>query len=213
MTSASVCVVRQEFIHTQTCFPGESLQHIGRSRVNAVRKVCDRRLAHSDALRKVGLFGLGTVQVVSKSFHMPDSIAIGYFDAIGSSYARVRHAFAMGKTKHRTVLDRAMEALGDKYPREKPTQIRLAHLAGVKQPSVNGWGEDGSYPSMPTAVKLAEALDVCVEWLLTERGPKFAQKSLQADQQLFPLISDWSKLKDEQRRQIVRYADFIKTEK
>lgn len=65
---------------------------------------------------------------------------------------------------------------------------------------------------MPTAVRLAQSLDICVEWLLTERGPKYAQKSLQADEQLIPLISSWSNLKPEQKRQITRYADFVKSE-
>jgi DNA-binding XRE family transcriptional regulator len=129
-----------------------------------------------------------------------DSIAIGYFDAIGSSYADLGH-------------DRAMEALAEKYPRERPTQTKLAQLASVSQPSVNGWGEPDSYPSMPTAVKLAEKLDICVEWLLTERGPKYAQKAFRTDQDIIPLISTWSDLEDDQKRQIIRYADFIKTEK
>lgn len=68
-------------------------------------------------------------------------------------------------------------------------------------------------PQWEPAVRLAESLDICVEWLLTERGPKYAQRSLKADQALLPIIGSWSDLRDDQKRQILRYADFIKTEK
>lgn len=101
-----------------------------------------------------------------------------------------------------------MEALAERYPREKPTQQRLAALAGVKQPSVNDWHD--RYPSMDTAVRLATNLGVCVEWLLTERGPKHPPKATQDD--LGSLAAVWPQLDEQQRAQIARYADFLKEE-
>jgi transcriptional regulator with XRE-family HTH domain len=53
----------------------------------------------------------------------------------------------------------------------KPTQTGAGRLIGLSQPSVNDWTL-GSYPTMENAIALAEKLNVTVEWLLTERGPK-----------------------------------------
>lgn len=99
-----------------------------------------------------------------------------------------------------------MEALRERYPREKPTQTRLAALAGVRQPTVNDWKE--AYPTMETAVRLAENLNVCVEWLWTERGPKHPPKSADV-----PLATVWPELDEDQRTQVERFADFLKQEK
>jgi hypothetical protein len=53
----------------------------------------------------------------------------------------------------------------------KPTQTGAGKLIGITQPSVNEW-VGGAKPSMENAIDLATKLNVCVEWLLTERGPK-----------------------------------------
>lgn len=102
-----------------------------------------------------------------------------------------------------------MEALREKFPRDKPTQAKLAALAGVKQPSVNDW-RDGS-PAIDTGVRLAIALEVCVEWLYTERGPKRPPKA--APEQLGPLSPFWASLDSSQKEQLARFADFLKSEK
>lgn len=105
--------------------------------------------------------------------------------------------------KLRSVYERAMEALGERFPRDKPTQGRLATLAGVKQPSVNDW-KDG-YPAMDTAVRLATGLGVCVEWLLTERGPK--RPPTPDDPTLALLLSQ---LDDRQKARLARLAEALK---
>lgn len=175
----------------------------------AVDQVPDGRLANPNTLRKRRLRCAGPLDVLSKGFHMTSpSIDTSYNIAIGGSYPEIRHAFRM-KRKQRTVLDRALEALAEKYPRERATQVRLAQLAGVRQPSVNGWGKPDEYPAMITAVRLSEALGVCVEWLLTERGPKHPPKVAGGAE---TFLQDWDKLDPEQRRQIAKYADFVKTE-
>lgn len=53
----------------------------------------------------------------------------------------------------------------------KATQATAARIVGVSQPSVSDWAK-GSIPRMSHAVRLANRLGVCVEWLLTGRGPK-----------------------------------------
>jgi hypothetical protein len=117
-------------------------------------------------------------------------------------------AHASWMAKDRCFLDRALEALREKFPRDKPTQAKLAALAGVKQPSVNDW-RDGS-PAIDTGVRLAQALDVCVEWLYTERGPK--RPARRTPDELGPLSPIWPQLDEKQKAQLARYADFLKDE-
>lgn len=77
----------------------------------------------------------------------------------------------MQKKPHRTVWDRVKEALQDK--RLPATQTYLAErILGVKQPSISEWNRPDGGPTMANAKIVAEKLDICVEWLLTERGPK-----------------------------------------
>jgi hypothetical protein len=202
----------QQLIDRKPCYTGHLLQQGHRWKVFSSDDVANGRLAYTNAPRKVCLRRARAFKVFVECSHMTESIGNPYNFAIGRSYSEFVQTWGMAKNKQRTVLERALEALSEKYPRERASQVRLAHLAGVKQPTVNEWGELNHYPSMGTAVRLAEQLDVCVEWLLTERGPKYAQKALKADEQLIPLISEWANLKEDQKRQIARYADFIKSE-
>jgi hypothetical protein len=105
----------------------------------------------------------------------------------------------------RSVYERAMEALEERYPKQKPTQGRLAALAGIKQPSVNDWKT--GYPAMDTAVRLAMNLGVCVEWLMTERGPKRPPDS---DNPSLALLL--SQLDDRQKARLARLAEVLKDE-
>jgi DNA-binding XRE family transcriptional regulator len=111
------------------------------------------------------------------------------------------HALSV-TAEDKTVLERAMEALGDKYPKQA-TQTKLASIAGVKQPSVNEWR--GGYPTMETAVRLATSLGICVEWLLTGRGPKHP-----VDTQDGTLTLLLSQLNDRQKARLARLAEVLK---
>lgn len=131
-----------------------------------------------------------------------DSIGITYSNAIGHFDSAFQHALGMPKPL-RSVYERAMEALAERHPGQKPTQGRLAAIAGVKQPSVNDW-KDG-YPAMDTAVRLATGLGVCVEWLLTERGPKHPPA---ADNSVLALLL--SQLDNRQKARLARLAEVLK---
>lgn len=134
---------------------------------------------------------------------------MAYANAIGRSYDAFSHNWVMAKPRERTFLERALEALKDRYPRERPTQTRLAKITGVSQPAVFEWGLPGRAPDHAKVLKLATELNVCVEWLYTERGPKHPQKLVDSPE---PFLRDWDKLDPDIRRQIARYADFVKTE-
>jgi transcriptional regulator with XRE-family HTH domain len=88
--------------------------------------------------------------------------------------------------------------------RMKPTQTAAAELIGVKQPSVNLWKEPGGFPTMDNAVKLAARLDVNVEWLMTERGPK---KPAPTDSYAQKLWSIWTDLTEGDKRELVVRAE------
>jgi len=87
--------------------------------------------------------------------------------------------------------------------RHRATQTEAARIAGVEQPTVSGWNK-GSAPELVTGLRLAEKLNVCVEWLYTERGP---MRPLPADDiYARELMACWDRLSDEEKRKIVHYA-------
>ncbi len=53
------------------------------------------------------------------------------------------------------------------------TQPALARLLGVSTTMIWHYLHGEKLPSMGTAINMANRLGVCVEWLLTGRGPKF----------------------------------------
>jgi hypothetical protein len=105
------------------------------------------------------------------------------------------------RTTQKTFWDRVREAMLD--ARMKPTQKGAADLIGIKQPSVNDWTKPGGYPTIDNAVALAQKLNVCVEWLMTERGPK---RPLPEDVTAQVLWELWPRVDDDAKREIVRLA-------
>jgi hypothetical protein len=140
--------------------------------------------------------------------HSTKSIGLPYDYAIGSPYGAISQNWPMAKTRERTFLERALEALKERHPKERATQTRLAKMAGVSQPAVHEWGLPNRAPEHPSVLKLAKELNVCVEWLYTERGPKHPAATPETE----PFLQRWGELDPELRRQIARYADFVKTE-
>jgi hypothetical protein len=69
---------------------------------------------------------------------------------------------------------RLQEALTDRGwdERERGRARYVANICGLKKESGRKWLEGMSMPTMEHAIQIAEELGVCVEWLLTGRGPK-----------------------------------------
>lgn len=202
-TNNQNCLVRQQFVRGEPCYLGNSLQQFHRRRMLAVHDVADRRLADLTPSRELCLRRIRVLKIGSECFHMShETIGLAYSSAIGPFDSAVSHALAMAK-QLRSVYERAMEALAERHPTQKATQGKLAAIAGVKQPSVNDW-KDG-YPAMDTAVRLASGLGVCVEWLLTERGPK---RPPDANNPTLALLL--SQLDDRQKAQLAKLAAVLK---
>lgn len=103
----------------------------------------------------------------------------------------------------RTPWDRIKEAMVNRGM--KGTQTECAKLIGVKQPSVSEWAAQETSPSIENAIALAKALNVCVEWILTERGPKRAGPPMEPmAQRLWDL---WHRIPPEDRALVLGYAE------
>lgn len=199
------CVISQQLIDWHSTFPGDSFEQVRRCRMHVVHKVRNRGLADPYPLRECGLSRASALEVLGKGFHMSsESIRLPYTSAIGSPYGQLQHNLDMSKSE-RSFLDRALEALAERYPREKPTQVRLAKMAGVSQPAAHEWGWPDRAPEHRIVLKLAKELDVCVEWLYTERGPK-RPPNAPGD----PFLKDWNDLTPDAKRQIETFAGYIR---
>ncbi len=127
------------------------------------------------------------------------SIGESYISAIGRSYLAWLQANGV---KKRTFWERVKEALGDK--KLPTTQKFAATLAQVSQPSVSDWNKPGQGPELQNALRLAERLGVCVEWLYTERGPKNPGRP--SDALGSTLWELWPQLPEKVRQDILGFA-------
>lgn len=100
------------------------------------------------------------------------ALNIGYSDivSIGQTYVTLRQTLAMAKKPERTVWMRVKEALIEAGM--AGTQKEAARIAGMEQGSVSDWNKPGRFPTIENAAAIARATNVCIEWLLLERGPK-----------------------------------------
>lgn len=104
--------------------------------------------------------------------------------------------------KKRTFWDRLQEAMRDKNI--KPTQKNAGQLVGVSQPSVHKW-KSGGLPEVEHVVGLAAKLNVCVEWLFLERGPKHP-----LDEESSYLLNTFNLIKsDRMRDKALAYIDAL----
>lgn len=95
---------------------------------------------------------------------------------------------------------RLVEAWG---ARGLPTsQMGVARELGMSQGSVGRWGRDEGLPELDTVRGLALKGDVCVEWLISGRGPK---RPMPVDEETNDLLELWRQLQ-ENGRHAVRVA-------
>lgn len=90
------------------------------------------------------------------------------------------------------------------------TQQGIAKMLGIKQPSVADWNR-GGMPTIDRAVTAARKSGLCVEWLYTERGPKFPPPASSDDPQLRELVALWDKLTAESRTALIGTAKLMRT--
>lgn len=79
-------------------------------------------------------------------------------------------------------------------------QTRLGKMFGVSQKAAGKWLSADAIPSMERSIEITKALDVCLEWLLTGRGPMTLemQESSLSNREL-ALLSKYRAISAEQR--------------
>lgn len=118
----------------------------------------------------------------------------GYQKSTAAGYQPVGEHPAMAENLFTRVKARMRERWPDRYPKPaQPTQRQIAALISVKQSSVAKWAAGGSV-DMDNVKALAKKLDVCVEWLVSGRGPKFPTEPFMADGETAALLALWEEL-------------------
>lgn len=137
----------------------------------------------------------------SRSASTPSSIGISYPVAIGLSYVASNQT--LGVANAQTAWDRIRDAMREHGI--KPTQKECAALLGITQPSVWEWANSHGSPSVENAITLGAKLNVCVEWILTGKGPKRPGPPMEAAAQA--LWDLWARIPEEDRPMVVGFAE------
>lgn len=90
---------------------------------------------------------------------------------------------------------------------QSDTQQAVANLLKIKQPSVSDWKTTGASPSLENAITLGARLNVCVEWILTGRGPKRPGPPMDPAAQA--LWDAWGRILVDDRQKVVGYAEAL----
>jgi transcriptional regulator with XRE-family HTH domain len=89
----------------------------------------------------------------------------------------------------------------------------LAARSGLSKRTIDNYlRENGSIPSAEAAVKIAKALEVTVEYLVTGRDPKTGKSRPPLPQNLRPLIDTVEKLSPKGQRLTLKLARVLKDE-
>lgn len=132
--------------------------------------------------------------------HGADSSAQTATDVNADSASCATHAADMAVDTRKTFWERLIEAWG---PKGHPTsQLGVANKLGMSQGSVGRWARDEGLPELDTVRELANLGDVCVEWLLTGKGPR---RPTPVDEETNELLEVWRQL-DPNGRHHVRVA-------
>lgn len=104
--------------------------------------------------------------------------------------------------------NRLLRAIGA-HPRCKlpTTQNGLANALDMSQGSVRRWYTGEGYPELATAIELAKATGVCVEWLLTGRGDMYPHGS-QRDPFFHAIFELLTEFPETERARTLEYLQF-----
>lgn len=79
------------------------------------------------------------------------------------------------------------------------TQLGIAKKLGMSQGSVGRWKRGPGLPELDVVRDLAKKGDVCIEWLLTGRGPK---RPMLIDEETNELLEAWRRLNANNRHHV-----------
>lgn len=101
-------------------------------------------------------------------------------------------------------IDRLENFLNEK----KITKTELAEKIGIRRPTISEWKKNGAIPSGDICLKIANYLNVSVEWLLSGEEKQAPQLSQEEEQ----FIGTYQSLTEEQKKTIRILLDGYKNE-
>jgi DNA-binding XRE family transcriptional regulator len=132
---------------------------------------------------------------------MSPNIDYSYVLSTGHSYEWPPQAWWMVDYAKMSPLERIQEAMRDAG--KGVTQGAIAKQFGISQPSVHEWG--AGTPELQRAIQIGQTLNVCVEWILTGRGPKRPGPPMEiAAQKLWDL---WGRIPELERGELIGLAE------
>jgi hypothetical protein len=102
---------------------------------------------------------------------------------------------------------RLAEMVGKDFPANN--QAAVGKLFSVGQSAVTKWKTGKDTPALPRAIEMAKEYGVCVEWLLTGRGPKHPGDT--TDPALTRLLEFWQALSPATKNEVIEFAAFKRT--
>lgn len=91
----------------------------------------------------------------------------------------------------------------------KKRQTQLANKYGIKQPSTRKWFTGESMPSYEIATDLCRRSKVAYEWLMTGRGQKFVDLSMDLSPAIAHVAQAMENMTPWQQGQVVKIVDTI----
>lgn len=91
------------------------------------------------------------------------------------------------------------------------TQVAIAKLLGIKQPSVSEWSRGESRPTTRHLEVLVAKTGFAMEYLRTGHGPRRAAAPPHDDDTLRELLSVWDKLSGDSRTALLQHAKLLRT--
>jgi hypothetical protein len=99
-------------------------------------------------------------------------------------------------------LQRALEARG--IPEEERTQVKIAKIAEVQQPTVAGWNKPKGFPEVWRGAQIARHWGICIDWLYNEVEPMIPERP--EDPLARELWQLWPRLTVEVKGDMLGYA-------
>lgn len=88
------------------------------------------------------------------------------------------------------------------------TQVRLSIAAEVSQETISAYESGKAFPSVETLIKIADFLDVSIDYLLDRTDNPLVNTSIKNNDN--EIISIFNKLNKEQKEDVIKYAKIRK---
>lgn len=137
------------------------------------------------------------------------SIGDSFSESTGRSYDNFIQTDWMSSAFKTAIWVRIQEAM--RASGRPDTQVAVAKLLGIKQPSVSEWARGETSPTTENLVTLAMKTNFTFEYLRTGRGERRVQPQKQQDPQLQELMPIWEALTAQSRVALLAHARLLQS--